>query len=31
PVSPWGKPTKGAHTRKRRKYSNQYIVKRRTR
>jgi len=29
PVSPWGKPTKGAKTRKRHKYSDQYIIKRR--
>ncbi|MEW5895305.1 MAG: 50S ribosomal protein L2 [Candidatus Omnitrophota bacterium] len=30
PVTPWGKATKGLKTRKRRKYSDQYIVKRRT-
>ena len=30
PVTPWGKPTKGAKTRKRRKYSDQFIVRRRT-
>lgn len=29
PVSPWGKPTKGYHTRKKRKYSDPFIVKRR--
>jgi large subunit ribosomal protein L2 len=29
PVSPWGMPTKGYRTRKDRKYSNRYIVKRR--
>lgn len=29
PVTPWGKPTKGYHTRKRRKYSDSFIVKRR--
>ncbi len=29
PVTPWGKPTKGYKTRKRRKYSDQHIVKRR--
>lgn len=29
PVSPWGKPTKGYHTRRKQKYSNRYIVKRR--
>lgn len=29
PVSPWGKPTKGYKTRKRHKYSDQYIIKRR--
>ena len=29
PVTPWGKPTKGYKTRKRRKYSDQYIVKKR--
>lgn len=29
PVTPWGKPTKGYKTRKRRKYSNVFIVKRR--
>lgn len=29
PVSPWGQPTKGYRTRKDRKYSNRYIVKRR--
>ena len=31
PVTPWGKPTKGYKTRSKRKYSNMYIVKRRTR
>ncbi len=30
PVTPWGKGTKGLKTRRRKKYSNQYIVKRRT-
>ncbi len=30
PVTPWGKPTKGAKTRKKRKYSDHLIVKRRT-
>ncbi len=30
PVSPWGIATKGKKTRNRRKYSNQFIVKRRT-
>ncbi|MFP4472309.1 MAG: 50S ribosomal protein L2 [Candidatus Omnitrophota bacterium] len=30
PVTPWGKATKGLKTRKRRKYSDKYIVKRRT-
>lgn len=30
PVTPWGKPTKGAKTRKPRKRSNKYIVKRRS-
>lgn len=30
PVSPWGQPTKGYKTRKKRKYSNIFIVKRRT-
>ncbi len=30
PVTPWGKPTKGAKTRKPRKYSDQWIVRRRT-
>jgi len=30
PVSPWGKATKGKKTRKLRKYSDQFIVKRRT-
>lgn len=30
PVTPWGKPTKGAKTRKRKKSSNKYIVKRRS-
>jgi large subunit ribosomal protein L2 len=30
PVSPWGKGTKGLKTRKRRKYSDPWIVKRRT-
>lgn len=29
PVSPWGMPTKGYRTRKDRKYSNRYIIKRR--
>lgn len=29
PVSPWGKPTKGYKTRKPKKYSNKFIVKRR--
>lgn len=29
PVTPWGKPTKGYKTRKKRKYSNIFIVKRR--
>ncbi|HOW35952.1 MAG TPA: 50S ribosomal protein L2 [Candidatus Omnitrophota bacterium] len=29
PVTPWGKPTKGYKTRKRRKYSDRFIVKRR--
>ena len=29
PVTPWGKPTKGYKTRKKRKYSNPYIVSRR--
>jgi large subunit ribosomal protein L2 len=29
PVTPWGKPTKGFKTRKRRKYSDPLIVKRR--
>jgi large subunit ribosomal protein L2 len=29
PVSPWGMPTKGYRTRKDRKYSNKYIIKRR--
>lgn len=29
PVTPWGKPTKGYKTRRKRKYSNQFIVKRR--
>ena len=29
PVSPWGKKTKGLLTRKRKKYSNQYILKKR--
>jgi len=27
PVSPWGKPAKGGKTRKRKKYSNKYIIK----
>ncbi len=27
PVSPWGKPAKGGKTRKRRKYSDKYIIK----
>lgn len=30
PVTPWGKPTKGFKTRKRRKYSDHLIVRRRT-
>jgi large subunit ribosomal protein L2 len=30
PVSPWGMKTKGLKTRKPKKYSNQFIVKRRT-
>lgn len=30
PVTPWGKPTKGYRTRKRNKYSNKYIIKRRS-
>jgi len=30
PVSPWGMPTKGYRTRKQYKYSNKFIVKRRT-
>lgn len=29
PVTPWGKPTKGYRTRKKKKYSNKFIVKRR--
>lgn len=29
PVTPWGKPTKGYRTRKRKRYSNKFIVKRR--
>lgn len=29
PVSPWGKPTKGFRTRKKRKYSDKYILERR--
>jgi len=29
PVTPWGKPTKGYRTRKKQKYSNKFIVKRR--
>ena len=29
PVTPWGKPTKGYKTRKPKKYSDQFIVKRR--
>jgi len=29
PVSPWGQPTKGFKTRKKRKYSDKYIVRRR--
>lgn len=29
PVTPWGKPTKGLKTRKKRKYSDKYIVRRR--
>jgi large subunit ribosomal protein L2 len=31
PVTPWGKPTKGFKTRKKKKYSNKYIMKRRGR
>jgi large subunit ribosomal protein L2 len=31
PVTPWGKPTIGYKTRKRKKLSNKYIVRRRTR
>ena len=30
PVTPWGKPTKGFKTRKRRKYSESFIIRRRT-
>ncbi|MBI4309019.1 MAG: 50S ribosomal protein L2, partial [Candidatus Omnitrophica bacterium] len=30
PVTPWGKPTKGFKTRKKRKYSDPFIVRRRT-
>lgn len=30
PVTPWGKPTKGFKTRTKQKYSNQFIVRRRT-
>lgn len=30
PSTPWGKPTKGFNTRKRRKYSDVFIIKRRT-
>jgi large subunit ribosomal protein L2 len=30
PVTPWGKPTKGYHTRRPNKYSDQFIVRRRT-
>ncbi|MFA5356101.1 MAG: 50S ribosomal protein L2 [Candidatus Omnitrophota bacterium] len=30
PVTPWGKPTKGYKTRKKRKYSDKFIVKRRS-
>ncbi len=30
PVTPWGKPTKGYKTRKRRKYSDSFIIRRRT-
>ncbi|WKC58036.1 50S ribosomal protein L2 [Borrelia sp. P9F1] len=30
PVSPWGQPTKGYKTRKRKKYSDKFIVKRRS-
>ena len=30
PVTPWGKPTKGYKTRSKRKYSNKFIIKRRT-
>ena len=30
PVTPWGKPTKGYHTRQKVKYSDKFIVKRRT-
>ncbi len=29
PVTPWGKPTKGKRTRKKKKYSSKYIVRRR--
>ncbi|MGE4357801.1 MAG: 50S ribosomal protein L2 [Candidatus Omnitrophota bacterium] len=29
PVTPWGKPTKGYKTRKKKKYSDRYIIKRR--
>lgn len=29
PVTPWGKPTKGKRTRKKKKYSSQFIVRRR--
>jgi large subunit ribosomal protein L2 len=29
PVSPWGQPTKGFKTRKKGKYSDRFIVKRR--
>ena len=29
PVTPWGKPTKGYKTRKKRKYSDKYIIRRR--
>ncbi|MCX5706193.1 MAG: 50S ribosomal protein L2, partial [Candidatus Omnitrophica bacterium] len=29
PVSPWGQPTKGYRTRKPKRYSNKFIIKRR--
>ena len=29
PVTPWGRPTKGYKTRKKQKYSDQYIIRRR--